>query len=208
MSGHAYHAALAESKRAQIVAAGQGLFLEQGFSRASMAELATRAGVSTTTLYRHFKSKDELFGAVLDGVRARFSQALDEVALPRDDLHGGLVGYAKTYATLLTDREIVGMARVIIAEAANFQPLAKSFHEGMKGEVFHRLDAYLRQAMKAKQLATHDTGDSMGLFLGYLERSFLLPRLLDPDHQTPRGAKPRILALAADMVLTMYRPKP
>ncbi len=204
LSGHAYHTALAETKQAQIVDAARKRFLDQGFSRASMAEIAEQAKVSTTTLYRHFKSKDVLFEAVLDGVRTQFAQALDDVALPADDLRGGLRDFAEAYIDILSNRDIVGMARVIIAEAAMFQPLAASFHDAMKGEVFHRLVDYLRLVMETEKLVAHDPGDSMGLFLGYVERSFLLPRLLDPQHVSPADARTRVSELASHMVLSIY----
>ena len=49
-----------------ILAVAKSLFLEKGFSTASMVEVARIADVSTATLYKHFTSKDDLFGACVE----------------------------------------------------------------------------------------------------------------------------------------------
>jgi AcrR family transcriptional regulator len=58
-------AALMTRKRALIVDAAQKAFLEAGYAEASVNHIATEAGVSIKTLYRHFESKDDLFNAVM-----------------------------------------------------------------------------------------------------------------------------------------------
>lgn len=53
--------------RARLVAAAADCFASHGFSRVSLEEIATAAGVHRTTLHRHFPGgRDELVVAVLD----------------------------------------------------------------------------------------------------------------------------------------------
>src|SRR3982074_2269723 len=52
-------------KRRQIVEGARQVFLAQGFDAASMGEIARVAGVSKGTLYVYFKSKEELFEAIV-----------------------------------------------------------------------------------------------------------------------------------------------
>lgn len=63
------------NNRQRLVTAARAAFTEHG-SDISLDEIARRAGVGTTTLYRHFADKDELVEAVLD----------DLIAAVRDDL--------------------------------------------------------------------------------------------------------------------------
>ena len=42
------------------------MFLAQGFDAASMGAIAREAGVSKGTLYVYFKSKEELFEAIVE----------------------------------------------------------------------------------------------------------------------------------------------
>lgn len=52
--------------RRRILDSAYELFYRRGFSRVSVDEIATFAGLTKRTLYYHFKSKDELLAAVLD----------------------------------------------------------------------------------------------------------------------------------------------
>jgi AcrR family transcriptional regulator len=52
--------AKAQRTRRQILEASLALFKEQGFDRASMRDIAARAGLSLGSTYYYFRSKDEL----------------------------------------------------------------------------------------------------------------------------------------------------
>src|SRR5262245_12682919 len=53
-------------KRRQILEGARRMFLAQGFDAASMGAIARQAGVSKGTLYVYFKSKEELFEAIVE----------------------------------------------------------------------------------------------------------------------------------------------
>src|SRR5262245_43152001 len=46
--------------RARIRAAARALFDERGFDRATLREIAARAGMGASSIYRHVQSKEEL----------------------------------------------------------------------------------------------------------------------------------------------------
>lgn len=52
--------------RAQIVDAANRLFYEQGFEHTSFAAIAAAVGISRGNFYHHFKTKDEILGAVIE----------------------------------------------------------------------------------------------------------------------------------------------
>ena len=54
-----------EQKKENIRRAALELFQVYGFKKASISEIAARAGVSPVTIYNHFSSKEELVGDVL-----------------------------------------------------------------------------------------------------------------------------------------------
>lgn len=207
MSGHAYHAAVAETKRGQIVWSARALFLRDGYARATMTDIATEAKVSVATLYRHFASKDELFAAVVEDQAGRFADTLGALELPQRSVRTGLRAFARAYADLLLEDESIALARVIIAEAAGFPQISARFLAAMKGPVFHRLADYLGGAIASGALRRHDLADSMGPFLGYIERSFLLPNLLDPNYQHPHGVIDHVADIAAASLIATFGPK-
>jgi AcrR family transcriptional regulator len=65
--------------REQVVAAmlehAADLFAERGPAATSTRDIAARAGINQALIYRHFGSKDQLVGAVLDDLAARAAAA-------------------------------------------------------------------------------------------------------------------------------------
>jgi AcrR family transcriptional regulator len=53
--------------RREILNAATELFSAKGYSRASIRELAARAGCSTANLYHHFSSKYDIFVTLIEG---------------------------------------------------------------------------------------------------------------------------------------------
>ncbi len=64
----------------QLVELGEELFAERGFAKASMDELARRAGVTKPVIYELFGSKEGLFRACLEGLALRLAESIAEAA--------------------------------------------------------------------------------------------------------------------------------
>lgn len=56
----------AAARREQLLDCAARLFAEQGYARATTAQLAKAAGVTEPIIYRHFKSKRDLFVALIE----------------------------------------------------------------------------------------------------------------------------------------------
>ena len=67
-------------RQRQLVELGEELFLERGFAKASMDELARRAGVTKPVIYELFGSKDGLFNACLEGLALRLATQIADAA--------------------------------------------------------------------------------------------------------------------------------
>jgi AcrR family transcriptional regulator len=69
----------------QLLELGEQLFAERGFARASMDELARRAGVTKPVIYELFQSKEGLFRACLEGLALRLAQSIADAARAETD---------------------------------------------------------------------------------------------------------------------------
>jgi AcrR family transcriptional regulator len=71
-------------RKQQLVDLGEELFAERGFAKASMDELARRAGVTKPVIYELFGSKEGLFEACLEGLAMRLAESIAEAARGAD----------------------------------------------------------------------------------------------------------------------------
>ncbi|MCR4742018.1 MAG: TetR/AcrR family transcriptional regulator [Treponema sp.] len=63
-----------ENTHKKILESGKKLFLEKGYERTNLRELSKAAGVTTGSFYKHFKSKEEIFSALVQPVIQGFNQ--------------------------------------------------------------------------------------------------------------------------------------
>jgi AcrR family transcriptional regulator len=74
-----------EVRERQLVELGEQLFAERGFAKASMDELARRAGVTKPVIYDLFQSKEGLFRACLEGLALRLAEQIADAARAEDE---------------------------------------------------------------------------------------------------------------------------
>lgn len=118
---------LQPQKRDAIVRAARIVFGRDGYARASVDAIATEAGVSTRTLYKHFTGKEQLFASVLEAsatqVADGFAERLDAVAPANSaaELARELAGIGHALVRQAIDNpEHFAMVRQISAESGHF----------------------------------------------------------------------------------------
>jgi len=100
-----------------ILAATRAALVELGWSKLTLGDVATRAGVAKTTLYRRWPGKNEL---VVDAVAALF----DELELPdRGSLAADIEGVVLQFAALLNRPETATALMAVVAESTRDEPL-------------------------------------------------------------------------------------
>ena len=66
----------------EILKAAEKVFLENGFPKASMREIAQEAQVGLSNIYNYFKSKDDIFCTVVRPVISAFEDAAKRYTVP------------------------------------------------------------------------------------------------------------------------------
>ncbi len=77
-------------KRLPIFDAAVAVFSEKGFARATMEEVARRAGIAKGTLYNNYRSKKELFLSLIEEGIERLESAVRREVARREDISGKL----------------------------------------------------------------------------------------------------------------------
>ncbi|WP_329122941.1 TetR/AcrR family transcriptional regulator [Streptomyces sp. NBC_01465] len=100
-----------------ILEATRDALVELGWSKLTLGDVATRAGVAKTTLYRRWAGKNEL---VVDAVAVLF----DELELPdRGSLLADVEGVVLQFAALLERPETKTALMAVVAESTGDEPL-------------------------------------------------------------------------------------
>jgi AcrR family transcriptional regulator len=106
-----------DAKRSDIMDVAASVFLEQGFARTSMSEIAARLGGSKTTLYGYFRSKEDLFVEVVVAEAGKqllpAFEELDENA----DLRDALVPIGEKLVAFLLSPDALAAHRMVMSEA-------------------------------------------------------------------------------------------
>jgi TetR/AcrR family transcriptional regulator len=106
--------------RAEILAAAERHFAEVGFEAARLEDIAADVGIRRAAIFYHFRGKQELYAAVLDGVFADAMAALPTRGSAAERLEASLAGWIDYVARRPS------VARLILREAANARPGAVS----------------------------------------------------------------------------------
>src|SRR6185369_16070644 len=105
----------ADRTRRRLLDAATETLNRVGIQGATTREIARRAGVNEVTLFRHFKSKEQLLGAVLQRGLAAEAAILDEHSSWKENLRESMEKYARHYYSHLEKKK--GIARAFLAEA-------------------------------------------------------------------------------------------
>ena len=147
--------------RNHILWIAKDAFLELGFERTSMDEVAARAATSKRSLYAHFESKENLFLAVIELVRGLFRSRLKSPSDYPGQPAEALVMFCARYLEILLYESSVQMLRVSMAEVARFPEGAARYFEVMFEEVRIRLGTYLKATFGLSDAASEQSAQRL-----------------------------------------------
>lgn len=165
------------AKRASILDAAEAVFLEDGFSGASMAAIAARSGCSKGTLYNYFASKDELFLACVARACADFQNAMASLTSSRAEVQQVLTELGRRYLAFVTSEDMVRRFRMIFAEAERTPELARNFYTNGQALGVGRLADYMQRAMDEGLLRSANAERAAHHFFGLCNNRYTKARL-------------------------------
>ena len=134
-------------RRSRILDGARAAFLRFGFERASMADIASGAGVSRTALYHYFPGKEEVLRAVIDELLAKTLNAASESLEKSKTLEAALTGLLEAK---------FGRTLTVVAESPHGVELVDATHR-FTGPAIRAADEAF-QALLVKALVRHAQG--------------------------------------------------
>ncbi|NWG03123.1 MAG: TetR/AcrR family transcriptional regulator [Syntrophaceae bacterium] len=168
--------------REEILSSAEKVFAAKGFFSTTMSDIAQEAEFGTGTLYKYFKSKEELYFTLIDEkieeinhlVQAELSQKTSSIERIKKVL--GL-----QFDFVERNRDFF---RIYISERNRFEwtikdDLGKGTHEKMVAYI-HLLAEVMNQGIKAKEFKPLDPMDLAHAFVGMVN-SFVFEWLISRD---------------------------
>lgn len=126
----AKHVRRKEARPRELLDAALDLFVTKGFTATRVEEVAVKAGVSKGTLFLYFKSKEELFEAVVrENIGNQISQGLTELesfeGTTKDMLRFAMFAWWERVG----NTKASGISKLVMSEASNFPALANFYQE-------------------------------------------------------------------------------
>ena len=169
------------------------LFSEQGFDGTSTRAIAEAAGVNEALIFRHFRSKEELFWAVLsDRVERRGrTRRIREFLESGLSIRAALVAVAETL--LERSEDDAAVTRLLFYSALRNRELSTRFFRTYGQEKLDLLADYIRTAMRRNQIRSVNPVMAARSFLGMIVYHYLVEEVFGMPHaqrlSTPQMAE-------------------
>lgn len=195
------------AKREQILEGARQAFTELGFERASVDQVAARAGVSKATVYSHFRDKRALFCAALLDVTATVRRRIDEaLAAPTGNAELDLQRVGEQFLEAVVAPRAVALHRVLVAEAGRFPELGKALYEHVACTMKQSMAAYLRRLHDGGALCVEDPELASRQFLALCQVDIVMQCQLGVVAQPSLRDLRASVASAVRTFLRAYRP--
>jgi len=158
-----------EALPAELTSAALALFGERGFAATRLEDVAARAGVSKGTVYLYFRSKEELFKAVIrEGILPVLDEGTALVAQHQGNSLELLRLMLERWWRLIGETELAGVPKLMVSEARNFPELASFYNEQVIERGRQLLAVVLRRGIDAGEFRQMDVDVACDLVIAPL----------------------------------------
>ena len=192
-------------KHDAITKAASETFLAEGFDRASLDQIAQRAGVSKQTIYSHFADKQALFLAICSELTEKLTIPLRRPRSETGDLRAILLRLGEDALAMMLHPASLDLHRLIVGAATRFPELGQAAYEAGAGRMISELSVLLEQRSRSgdgllRTLEREEADRLAEQFIGML-RGFHQVRGLLGIAPVPETGRKAYVAACVDLLL-------
>ena len=168
----------APDRKKQLIDISMKLFSEQGFDGTSTRQIAEAAGINEAIIFRHFKTKEDLYWAVLaDRIESRGrNRRVRELLASQRNTRDILVGVAEVMLDRTGDDTAV--TRLLFYSALRNRDLSDRFFQTYANEKFELLADFIARRIEQGEFRGVDPLTAARSFLGMIIFHYLIQELL------------------------------
>jgi AcrR family transcriptional regulator len=178
-----------EARPDEILAAALASFAERGFAATRLDDVAARAGISKGTLYLYFKSKEELFEAVVRATLVPNIERLEALCATFEGPSGVLLERLLLTVAGVLDSRVGAIPKLVIAEAGNFPELARFYLDAVVRRGLRLIGTILRRGIGRGEFRPVDVDHTVFCVIAPMLLAALWKRSLEPHDDAPLDAQ-------------------
>ena len=191
-----------EERPQEITEAAFQAFAEKGYTATRVEEVAKRAGVSKGLLYLYFKTKEELFKAVIRGVVIRRVDALiaavENTELSSEDfVRGPLLEFMKS----VPGSPIAIVIRLLISEGHRHPDLVEYYWENVVSKGLAAISGFIERGVERGEFRATAVSELPQLLLAPVMMAIIW-RLLFTQHDLDTD---KLITTQIDMILAYIK---
>jgi len=160
----------AEARMQELITTAANLFLEKGYSKVSLEQIARKAHVAVRTIYVKFGGKAGLFREILKSGRESYFATMENLETNVRPIREVLIDFGMRMNQLMSAPAATSLHRMVIAEADADPELAEAFFEAGPRQTREALRVFFARPdvraqlcdMPPEQLAIHLLNCLMG----------------------------------------------
>ncbi len=196
------------AKRDQILEGARRAFMKYGFDATSMNHITREAGVSKGTIYVYFENKEDLFSALIQTSKQKFTAVLRDILAEDADVQDVLRHYGKTFAMHILTSEMTLAIRILLGVIDRMPQLCSSFMKSGPENARTVLEEFLQEQVDAGHLTINNVNLAARQFIEMTTGTFFKERLF--GHPAPDDIEKEVNTVvesALNMFLLAYKPK-
>src|SRR5215471_9702514 len=195
-------------KAESVLAAAKRAFLAAGFGAVSMDTIAREAGVSKATVYAHFGSKEDLFGAVIERECEQYFSRFSVDELDPRDVRASLTVLGRRFLELVLSPDAIALHRIILGEVTRFPTLGEVFWGAGPERQRAQIEAFLQSASAVGMLSFVDARLAAEQFISLVRGEIQLRKLLHLEPEAGEREIDAVIAGAVDTFIRAFAPNP
>lgn len=192
-------------KRGQILDGAKQVFMKMGFDAASMNDVTREAGVSKGTIYVYFQSKEDLFAALIEREKGRFTEALRDILAESKDAEQGLRRFATVFINQIVSTDMIPAMRTVLGVVDRMPGLCHRFLSNAPANARSVLEDFIRRQIEEGALKTEDPDLAARQFIDLSTGTYFKQRLFGEMRRDPtREEVDRVVQSAVRVFLCAY----
>ena len=152
---------MAESKRVrrkdarpgEILEAAVDIFLNNGFNQTTLLDVAQKAGISRSTIYLYYKTKEDLFLQVVRTTIHKHSAQIQKInAQSNEDLRQNIHNIVELVFTTTGDQNYLRLLLIFITESANNPFLQQIFFTEIVSKITNPAKELFKSTKETKEI--------------------------------------------------------